>query len=144
MTGDYHETNKVALSKVTRLLRGDFDNYLDAPVVGSTNTPETKETIVAKKKATGRLPGLEDADEQVDIPAELIELGLQYKRAQKKESDSKSNTKALFCSITDMMHKRGIQKFRVEIDGKMKWLCLDSSEKLKWVEVQKLKPDEIQ
>ncbi len=101
---------------------------------------------MAKKQASGRLPTMEDADQQDDVPSELIELGLQYKRAQKKESDSKQNTKSLFCSITDMMHKRGIEKFRVEIDGKMKWLKLDKSEKLKWEEVKKpgLAPNEIQ
>lgn len=97
---------------------------------------------MVKKQASGRLPTMEDADEQLDVPAELIELGLQYKRAQNKESDSKSNTKSLFCAIADMMHKRGIDKFRVEIGGKMKWPKLDKSEKLKWEEVKKMKPDE--
>lgn len=102
---------------------------------------------MAKKKAGGgRLPGLEDADEQDDVPSELIELGLQYQRAQKSEAKAKGNVKELFAAIKDKMHKLGIDRFRVEIDGKKRWLKLDKTEKIKWEDVKsnKLKPNEIQ
>lgn len=87
-----------------------------------------------------RLATMEDADEQPDVPSALIELGLQFKRAQKKESEAKMNTKEIFSSIKDMMHKAGLTKFRLEIDGKRKWLKLDPIEKLKWEEAKPPKP----
>ena len=98
-----------------------------------------------KKQASGRLPTMEDAEEQ-DVPSELIELGLQYQRAQKQEAKAKGTTKDLFVSIKDKMQKLQIEKFRVEIDGKKRWLKLDKTEKIKWeyVKPKKLAPNEIQ
>lgn len=90
------------------------------------------------KKGSGKLPTMEDSDDQ-DVPSELIELGLQYQRAQKSEAKAKGNTKDLFTTIRDKMHKLGIEKFRVEIDGKKRWLRLDKTEKIKWEDVLKPK-----
>lgn len=93
------------------------------------------------KKAAGRLPTMEDADEQDNVPSELIELGLQYQRGQKTEAKAKGNVKDLFCAIKDKMHKLGIERFRVEIDGKKRWLKLDKTEKIKWEDVKPKKPN---
>lgn len=87
-----------------------------------------------------RIPTMEDADDQPGVPSSLVELGLQFKRAQKKEAESKANTKEIFTSIKDQMHKAGLTKFRLEIDGKRKWLKLDPVEKLKWEEAKPTKP----
>ena len=101
-----------------------------------------KKNTAPKKTSAKKRPDLlfEDSDDQPDVPSSLVELGLQFKRAQKKEAESKANTKEIFTSIKDQMHKAGLTKFRLEIDGKRKWLKLDPVEKLKWEEAKPPKP----
>jgi hypothetical protein len=100
----------------------------------STATKATKPEAMSSEQK--RLATMEDADDQPGVPSSLVELGLQFKRAQKKEAESKANTKEIFTSIKDQMHKAGLTKFRLEIDGKRKWLKLDPVEKLKWEEAK--------
>ncbi len=90
---------------------------------------------MAKKKATGRLPGMEDADTQ-DVSHSLIEKGLEYHRAVKAETKAKGTSKDLFTTIKAQMKKEGIDKFWIETEGgKKRWLRLDTTEKLKWEDV---------
>ena len=130
MNGDYHDTNKAALSKVTRLLHGDFNEYLDAPVVESTIPPETKEKIVAKKKQAGeqqQFEGLED-----DTPQELIDLALLLKKEQKQETKAKANTKATIGALLQKMHELNLMRFRINVEGNFKWVTRQEVESIKF------------
>ena len=86
---------------------------------------------MAKKQAGGRLPGLEDAHVD-DTPQALIDLALLLKREQTKEAKAKAATKQTLGALLDEMHNTGIDKFRVEIDGTIKWVMRDTSERIRF------------
>lgn len=125
MTGYYRETNKVALSKVERLLRGD----LNAPDVESVNSPENKEMIMAKKQAgeQTQFEGLED-----DTPQELIDLALLLKKEQKAEAKAKANTKATIGALLQKMHELDLIRFRINVEGNFKWVTRHDVESIKF------------
>ena len=65
-------------------------------------------------------------------PPELIELGKDYKKCQTTEAKSKEKTKAKLNEILDKMEELEIERFRVEVDGNMKWLTIKDVKSLKW------------
>ena len=75
-------------------------------------------------------------------PVELLDLGREYKGLQVKESKAKAATKAKVAEILEKMHELGIERFRVEVNGNMKWLTIDVGEKLKWEKSDTEKPSE--
>jgi hypothetical protein len=66
------------------------------------------------------------------VPKALIELGREYKSAQLAESKAKEKTKNKMAQIIEKMHKLGCGRFRLEVNGVMKWLCLTDKEGLRW------------
>lgn len=83
---------------------------------------------MAKKKVNdGVFPGMED-----NTPAELIELGQAYKKAQSAAAKAKEKEKAAKLAVIEKMHELEVPKFRLEIDGNMKWLTIVDNESLKF------------
>ncbi len=81
---------------------------------------------MAKKQAP-QFEGMEDT-----TPPELIDLGLTYKKCQLAEGKAKEKTKDTMSRILEKMHELKVSRFRLEVDGNMKWLTINPSEKLKW------------
>lgn len=149
MTGDYHDVNRAGLDRVGRMMRGDFDKEptTSDAVVGSDSIPErsailsTATAAPRKRKKAGQTEQLQIAGMEDDTPEELVELGREYNLCQTAESRAKDKSKAKKQEILDKMHELSIDKFRLEIDGNMKWLEIDETEKLKWKKSE-TSPDE--
>ena len=75
-------------------------------------------------------------------PVELLDLGREYKNLQVKESKAKAATKAKVSEILEKMHELKIERFRVEVNGNLKWLTIDVGEKLKWEKSESEGPSE--
>ena len=142
----YHDANAKQLEEVNRFMRGEPENQPE--LKGETEMAKEEHILpvrpqdVPHKARKGRkeqkqMPGMED-----DTPQELIDLGKDYKRIQTAESKAKEKTKAKTQEILDKMHELGIQKFRVEVDGNMKWLTIKDNERLKWEKSQTAPEDE--
>lgn len=150
MTGDYHDANKDSLARVSRMMRGDFDeeSTTSNAVVGSESVPERSDILSTataaprKRKKAGQTEQLQIAGMEDDTPEELVELGREYNRCQTAESRAKEKSKAKKQEILDKMHELGIEKFRLEVDGNMKWLEIDETEKLKWKKSETSPADE--
>lgn len=141
MTGDYYDTNKNQLDRVQRMLRGEFEEVptSSGAVSGSESVSERSEIVSAtaeapprKRKKAGEVEQLQIPGMKDDTPEELVELGREYNRCQTAESRAKDKSKAKKQEILDKMHELGVDKFRLEVDGHMKWLEIDETEKLKW------------
>lgn len=73
---------------------------------------------------------MEDAHE--DAPSELLDLAKLYKKEQLAESKAKAKTKATRGALLNKMHDLKVKKFRVEVEGVLKWLTRDETETLTW------------
>ena len=142
MTGDYHDTNKDQLDRVSRMMRGEFNEVstTSGAVAGSADPALERSAILSatteapprKRKLAGQTNQLQIAGMEDDTPAEQVELGREYSRCQTAESRAKDKSKAKKQEILDMMHELCVDKFRLEVDGNMRWLEIDETEKLKW------------
>lgn len=79
------------------------------------------------KKASGQFDGMED-----DTPQELVDMAKLYKREQTAEAKAKARTKATKGALILKMDELNVTRFRVEIDGNMKWLTLQEEESIHW------------
>ncbi len=80
------------------------------------------------KKSAGQFAGMED-----DTPQELLDLAKLYKKEQLAEAKAKERRKATKGALINKMIELKVDRFRVEVDGNMKWLTLQPEEKnIKW------------
>ena len=82
------------------------------------------------KKQAGeaqQFDGMED-----DTPQELIDMAKLYKKEQLAESKAKERTKGTKGAIIQKMRELNVTRFRVEVEGNMKWLTLREEESIKW------------
>lgn len=99
-------------------------------------------TAPRTRKKAGQGEQLQIAGMEDDTPEELVELGKEYARLQTGESRAKEKSKSKKQEILDKMHELGVDKFRLEVDGNMKWLEIDETEKLKWKKSETSPADE--
>jgi hypothetical protein len=66
------------------------------------------------------------------VPKALIELGREYQSCQLSESKAKEKTKYKMAEIISMMNKLACRRFRLEVNGVIKWLCLTDKVGLRW------------
>lgn len=71
-------------------------------------------------------------DMEEDVPQELVDLARLYSKEQKAESKAKERTKQTKGAIIQKMIELKVQKFRLEVDGNMKWLTLENVERIVW------------
>ncbi len=93
--------------------------------------------MARKAKQEGVFPGMED-----DTPAELIELGQAYKKAQTAAAKAKEKEKSAKVAVIEKMHELNVPKFRLEVDGNMKWLTIVDNETLKFEKSETAPPVE--
>ena len=55
-----------------------------------------------------------------------------YKKEQLAEAKAKARTKATKGAIIQKMTELKVNRFRVEVEGNMKWLTLKEEETIKW------------
>lgn len=128
MTGDYHDVNKVALKKVERLLRGDFNEVLDAHDAVRNETLETKEIPVAKKKAGTQL-ALDD-DWSDKVPEDVQNAADEYVASLRKKSSAAEKFNGAKTALIELMKTKKVEKVKVAYKDGEKIIELEEIERL--------------
>lgn len=79
------------------------------------------------------LPTMEDADLQEGVTQKMIDMGLMLQREMDAEAKAKAATKQTRGALCDEMVNANIDRFRISSNGVIKWIELETIDKIKIV-----------